>query len=61
MANFDITRIRGVIPATLTCFDEQENVDVKRTREMTEFMVNAGVNGLYLTGSTGICTGSTDC
>lgn len=55
MANFDITRIRGVIPATLTCFDEQENVDVKRTREMTEFMVNAGVNGLYLTGSTGIC------
>lgn len=55
MANFDITQIKGVIPATLTCFDEQENVDLKRTREMTEFMVKAGVNGLYLTGSTGIC------
>lgn len=55
MANFDITQIKGVIPAALTCFDEQESVDLKRTREMTEFMVKAGVNGLYLTGSTGIC------
>lgn len=55
MAKFDITQIKGVIPAALTCFDEQENVDVKRTRETTEFMVRAGVNGLYLTGSTGIC------
>ena len=55
MASFDITQIRGVIPAVLTCFDEQENVDPVRTRELTEFLVNAGVDGLYLTGSTGIC------
>ncbi len=55
MANFDITQIKGVIPATLTCFDEQERIDLQRTRETTEFMINAGVNGLYLTGSTGIC------
>lgn len=55
MAKFDITQIKGVIPATLSCFDENENVDEKRTREMTEFMVSAGVDGLYLTGSTGIC------
>lgn len=55
MANFDITQIRGVIPAMLTCFDEQENADPVRTRELTEFLVNAGVDGLYLTGSTGIC------
>lgn len=55
MAIFDITQIRGVIPAVLTCFDEQENVDPVRTRELTEFLVNAGVDGLYLTGSTGIC------
>lgn len=55
MAKFDITQIKGVIPATLSCFDENENVDEKRTREMTEFLVSAGVDGLYLTGSTGIC------
>ena len=55
MANFDITQIQGVIPAMLTCFDDQENVDLIRTRELAEFLVNAGVDGLYLTGSTGIC------
>ena len=55
MAHFDITQIKGVIPATVTCFDREENVDLRRTRETTEFLVNAGVNGLYLTGSTGIC------
>ena len=55
MANFDITQIRGVIPAMVTCFDAQENVDIPRTRQITEFLVQAGVGGLYLTGSTGIC------
>ena len=54
MANFDIKDIKGVIPAALTFFDENENVDERRTREMTEFMINAGVHGFYLTGSTGL-------
>ena len=55
MANFDIKQIKGVIPATVTCFDEQGQLDLQRIRTMTEFMVGAGVNGLYLTGSTGMC------
>lgn len=55
MANFDITQIKGVIPAMLTFFDENEEVDETRTRNMTEFLIHAGVNGLYLTGSTGAC------
>ena len=55
MANYDITEIKGVIPATMTFFDENENVDEKRTRDMTEFMLQAGADGFYLTGSTGEC------
>jgi len=55
MANFHITQIKGVIPATITCFDVEGNLDLQKIRNMTEFMVGAGVNGLYLTGSTGIC------
>lgn len=55
MANFDITQIKGVIPAMLTFFDENEEVDETRTRNMTELLIRAGVNGLYLTGSTGAC------
>ncbi len=55
MAKFDIKDIKGVIPATLTCFDKNEKVDEKRTRTLIEFLVNSGVDGLYITGSTGIC------
>lgn len=53
MANYSIRQITGVIPAMLSLFDEQENVDVKRTRETVDFLLNRNVNGLYLTGSTG--------
>lgn len=55
MAKFDITEIKGVIPAMMTFFDENEKVDEARTRAITEFLVEAGVHGLYLTGSTGLC------
>lgn len=50
---YDISKIRGVIPAMLTLFDENENVDVKRTRDLVEFLLDKGIGGLYLTGSTG--------
>lgn len=50
---YDISEIRGVIPAMLTLFDENENVDVKRTRELVEFLLARNIGGLYLTGSTG--------
>ena len=53
MAKFSMTQMTGVIPAMITLFDEHENVDVQRTREMTEFLIARGVDGLYLTGSTG--------
>lgn len=53
MAKFDITEIKGVIPAMITCFDENENVDVKRTEALTNYLIDKGIDGLYLTGSTG--------
>jgi len=53
MANFTMSQITGVIPAMLTLFDKNENVDVQRTRDLVEFLIGRGINGLYLTGSTG--------
>ena len=53
MAKFSMTQMTGVIPAMITLFDKDENVDVKRTREMVEFLIARGADGLYLTGSTG--------
>ena len=53
MSKFSMTQMKGVIPAMITLFDEHENVDVQRTRDMVEFLIARGVDGLYLTGSTG--------
>ena len=53
MANFSLGQATGVFPAMITLFDEREDVDVKRTRQTVEFLLSRGVNGLYLTGSTG--------
>ena len=50
---YDIANIRGVIPAMITLFDENENVDVQRTRDLVEFLLSKNIGGLYLTGSTG--------
>lgn len=53
MANFEMGEIKGVIAAMLTIFDEKEEIDVKRTEDFVEFLISRGVQGLYLTGSTG--------
>ncbi|WP_312641507.1 dihydrodipicolinate synthase family protein [Hydrogenoanaerobacterium sp.] len=53
MAKFDIKDITGVIPALITTFDEHENFDEQRMRTVTRHLLNEGVDGFYLTGSTG--------
>lgn len=55
MSRFDITQMKGIIPAMLSFFDENEMVDVSLTKEMTEFMLEHRADGFYLTGSTGEC------
>jgi N-acetylneuraminate lyase len=53
MNRVPLTNIKGVIPALVSCFDKNENYDPKRQREIASYLVGRGVNGLYLTGSTG--------
>lgn len=53
MSKFDIKEFKGVIPAVLTVFDKEENIDEVGMRELVSHLINKGVNGLYLTGSTG--------
>lgn len=55
MSKYNITQIKGVIPAMMTCFDREERVDEGCTRQLVEFLLNHGADGLYLTGSTGEC------
>jgi N-acetylneuraminate lyase len=53
MSSFNLQGIKGVIPAMMTCFDENGNFDEKRQRDLTRFLLSKKVDALYLTGSTG--------
>lgn len=50
---FSLREISGVIPAMLTPFDCNEEVDIPAVKALAEHLVQMGVGGLYLTGSTG--------
>ncbi len=53
MARFKVQEIGGVIPALITPFDKDENFDEQRMRCLVDHLLKKGVEGLYLTGSTG--------
>lgn len=55
MSKFLMQDIKGVIPAMLSFFDQEENVDLSCTERMVDFMIDHGTDGFYLTGSTGAC------
>ena len=48
-----ITEFKGVIPAVLSVFDKEENLDEKGTRALIRHLMQYDIGGLYLTGSTG--------
>ena len=49
----DIREFKGVIPAVLSVFDQDENLDDRGTRDLIRFLMSFEIGGLYLTGSTG--------
>ena len=51
--NKSIRDFKGVIPAVLSVFDQNENLDDRGTRELIRFLMSFDIGGLYLTGSTG--------
>lgn len=44
---------RGVIPAVISVFDEDERLDEQGTRALIRHLMGYDIGGLYLTGSTG--------
>ena len=45
--------IRGVLLPIITPFDEKVRVDEQMMRQLVDFHINAGVQGLFVLGSTG--------
>lgn len=46
-------KITGILPALLTAFDEEGNVNLKAMDELIEWHIAQGVSGFYVLGSTG--------
>ena len=50
-----LEKYRGVIPAFYACYEEDGSVSAERTRQLARYLVNKGVKGLYVGGSSGEC------
>lgn len=48
-----ITDFKGVIPAVISVFDKDENLDEAGTRAFIRHLLSYPIGGLYITGSTG--------
>lgn len=53
MPKFPVKNIKGVIPAMLTPFKNDESLDLDAARKLTRYLCDKDIGGLYLTGSTG--------
>ncbi len=51
----DLEKYRGIIPAFYACYEEDGSVSVERTKAFTKYLMDKGVKGLYVCGSSGEC------
>ncbi|MBR1660575.1 MAG: dihydrodipicolinate synthase family protein [Oscillospiraceae bacterium] len=51
----DFTKYQGIFPAFYACYDEAGTISPARVRELTEYLLGKGVQGLYVGGSSGEC------
>ena len=51
----DLKKYQGIFPAFYACYDESGAVSPARVREFTRYLMDKGVTGLYVGGSSGEC------
>ena len=51
----NMKKYEGIIPALYACYDESGAVSIGRTKALTQWFIDQGVNGLYVGGSSGEC------
>jgi N-acetylneuraminate lyase len=50
-----LNKYKGIFPAFYACYDDEGNVSKERTKALVEFLIEKGVSGLYVGGSSGEC------
>lgn len=51
----NIQKYEGIIPAFYACYDDEGKVNAAAVRELTQYYIDKGVQGLYIGGSSGEC------
>ncbi len=51
----DMKKYQGVIPAFYACYDKEGHINADGVRALTRYLIEKGVNGLYVGGSSGEC------
>lgn len=51
----DTKKFQGIFPALYACYDEDGKVSSDRTKALTQYLMDKGVQGLYVGGSSGEC------
>ena len=50
-----LEKYRGIIPAFYACYDISGSISGERTRDLAQYLLDKGVKGLYVGGSSGEC------
>lgn len=51
----DAKKFQGIFPALYACYDEEGKVSPDRVKALTKYLMDKGVKGLYVGGSSGEC------
>lgn len=51
----NLNKYKGIFPAFYACYDDEGNVSAEGTKQLVEFLIEKGVAGLYVGGSSGEC------
>ncbi len=51
----DVTKYQGILPAFYACYDAQGQISPEGVEALTEHLIEKGVKGLYVGGSSGEC------
>lgn len=51
----NLEKYKGIIPAFYACYNEDGCVSAEQTKKFTQYLIDKGVKGLYVCGSSGEC------
>ena len=52
----EIRKFQGIMPPAITIFDKEGEIDREKTKKFIQHLINEGVHGIFIAGSTGEAT-----